>query len=910
MVDKCDALESTVERFLSRGKLGNLTIDEMAGACDKRIRAEVENSVTTAVTLGRQFTIQAAKHGGAIYVTALRVFGWVSLVAGQYRQAEKAYLEARGLLRGSAIDRARIDRVLIDIYMYLADFGEARRRARTALAVFRRLNEPADIARTEVNYANLLHRQDLHTEAQTYYKQAADYFEKAGPPVAVALCYYNLANTQVQLFHFDNAGETYSKAKTIFEEHNQSLHATGCLYGLAWLHMLQGDFHVALTELAECERRYRAGGNARELVLCQLDQAETYLGLNLLSYARQAAEGAAAGASQLGIAYEEAKGNFFAGVASLRMGQRKDAHRALRAARDGFEIEKNQGFLAAVDMALMQLESRDRPEFASLLQTRAKLQESQLPLWEAMCDLQILALKPDDQSALDRLSHNRATEVVPHLAARRFALMGDRAARLGRTDDAVALWTRSAELLEGLRAKLPPAEMRSTFLSRLSDPYENLISTRHDTDPLTGALWSERLRNAGLWSASGQMLPTSSPARAAAAASLSALAEQVAAISQSTVGRQGTRSTGVFNQSQRLNSLQTDVHKAMLTLDSGGSTAFESTDELSDRIGALSGELPIVHFHIGRKDVIGFVHYRGGVRTWRYDDGVEFGRKLAAEWRFLVERAPSLPEDPNPSHVSDENRVLDRISHWLLDPLELPTDSRRVLVVPEGFLANLPWWALKFDGLPLVDRYELALSPSIRHHLYARSHAGDSRQVRVFVGDTTGLQSVDQEVSSVLSGFESFDTSCFFPCTRDDWPDKDQALVWHFVGHAQLRADNPFYSALMLSDGPMFAADFRLKQCSVRLVMLAACRTGQQSGRAGEENAGLVRSLLEMGARSVVASHWAVADRSAGPWSVEMYNEFLGGASVTRAAQAATLRIRERFPSAYHWSAFSVFGAW
>jgi len=910
MVDASDALDSAVERFLSRGKLGNLTMDEMAKACDKRIRTEVESSVTTAVTLGHQFTIQAAKHGGAVYVTALRVFGWVSLVAGKYRQAEKAYLEARSLLRSSAIDRARIDRVLIDVYMYLTDFGEARRRARAALAVFRRLNEPTDVARTEVNLANLLHRQDLHSEAQTYYKQAADYFEKAGPPVATALCYYNLANTQVQLFHFDEAGDTYSKAKMIFDEHNQSLHATGCLYGLAWLHMLQGDFHVALTEFAECERRYRSGGNARELVLCQLDQAETYLGLNLLLYARQTAETAADGAAQLGIAYEEAKGNFFAGVASLRMGQRKDAHRALRAARTGFEIERNQGFLAAVDMALMQLESKGRPEFASLLQTRAKLQKSQLPLWEAMCDLQILALKPDDQPALDRLSHNRAAEVVPHLAARRFALMGDQAAGMGRADDAVALWTRSAELLEGLRAKLPPAEMRSTFLSRHSDPYENLISTKHDTDPLTGALWSERLRNAGLWSVSGQMLATSSPARTAVAASLSALAEQVAAISQCTVGRQGTRSTGVLNSSRRFNSLQTNVHKAMLTLDSGGSSEFESGAELSDRIAALSDELPIVHFHIGRKDIIGFVHYRGGVRSCLYNDGIEFGRKLAAEWRFLVERFPSFRNDPDHNHLEDENRVLDRISHWLLDQLELPTDAQQLLVVPEGFLANLPWWALRANGRPIVDQYELILSPSIRHHLHARGQTCDSRRVRIFVGDTTGLPSVDQEVASVLSDFESFDTSCFSPCTRADWPDKDQAWVWHFVGHAQLRADNPFYSALMLNDGPMFAADFRLKQCSVGLVTLAACRTGQQSGRAGEENGGLVRSLLEMGAKSVIASHWAVSDRSAGPWSSEMYNRFLSGASATRAAQTATQRIRERFPSAYHWSAFSVFGAW
>jgi CHAT domain-containing protein len=359
-----------------------------------------------------------------------------------------------------------------------------------------------------------------------------------------------------------------------------------------------------------------------------------------------------------------------------------------------------------------------------------------------------------------------------------------------------------------------------------------------------------------------------------------------------------------------LNALQTDVHKAMLALDAGGSSERETKDELSDQINALSYQYPIVHFHVGRNDLIGFVHYRGDARSCLYTDGLEIGRRLAAEWRFMAERVPALHDTPDAAHLADENRILDRISHWLLDRLELPTESKRLLVVPDGFLANLPWWALRVGGQPLVDRYELTLSPSIRHHLHARNRTGSSRHVRVFVGDTTGLQSVDREVASVLSGFESSDTSCFSLCARADWPDKDEARVWHFVGHAQLRADNPFYSALMLKDGPMFAADFRLKQCSVDLVMLAACRTGQQSGRAGEENGGLVRSLLEMGAKSVVASHWAVSDRAAGPWSEQLYDEFRGGASVTRAAQAATLRMRERFPSAYHWSAFSVFGAW
>jgi CHAT domain-containing protein len=70
-----------------------------------------------------------------------------------------------------------------------------------------------------------------------------------------------------------------------------------------------------------------------------------------------------------------------------------------------------------------------------------------------------------------------------------------------------------------------------------------------------------------------------------------------------------------------------------------------------------------------------------------------------------------------------------------------------------------------------------------------------------------------------------------------------------------------------------------------------------------------VRSLLEMGARNVIASHWAVSDDSTRAWSVELYRHFLNGVSVAEAMQKTAINIRELYPSAYHWSAFSVFGA-
>jgi len=147
------------------------------------------------------------------------------------------------------------------------------------------------------------------------------------------------------------------------------------------------------------------------------------------------------------------------------------------------------------------------------------------------------------------------------------------------------------------------------------------------------------------------------------------------------------------------------------------------------------------------------------------------------------------------------------------------------------------------------------------------------------------------------------------PCRRDDWPNGSEACVWHYTGHAQWRPDNPFYSSLTLSDGPLFAADFRLKRNKVGLVVLAACRSGRASVLPGDEADGLVRSLLEMGAKNVLASHWAVSDRSTAYWMRRFYNRLSAGDTVANATVKAALEVREKFPSAYDWSAFSLYGA-
>jgi CHAT domain-containing protein len=178
----------------------------------------------------------------------------------------------------------------------------------------------------------------------------------------------------------------------------------------------------------------------------------------------------------------------------------------------------------------------------------------------------------------------------------------------------------------------------------------------------------------------------------------------------------------------------------------------------------------------------------------------------------------------------------------------------------------------------------------------------------VFVGKSDDLPRSREEIAPLVSRSD-LPVEIHDPCLRADWPNDSKAGIWHYTGHAQMRSDNSFYSSLQLTDGPLFAADFRLKQNQVDLAVLAACRTGQQVYLPGEESSGLVRALLEMGARNVLASHWAVADASTALWMQSFYRSYLPSSDLHISINEAARTVRDRFPSAYHWAAFSLFGA-
>jgi tetratricopeptide (TPR) repeat protein len=244
---------------------------------------------------------------------------------------------------------------------------------------------------------------------------------------------------------------------------------------------------------------------------------------------------------------------------------------------------------------------------------------------------------------------------------------------------------------------------------------------------------------------------------------------------------------------------------------------------------------------------------------------------------------------------------LGRLGELLIEPLRLPP-GRELVVVPVGELQRVPWSALHAEPV--------SIAPSAA--LWARSRlrrpATDAHVVLVAGPELPGAA---REVD-LLRELHEQPTVLVPPASRVETVTRALrgAGLAHLACHGHIRADNPTFSSLLLSDGRLTVHELDQRGIAPYRMVLAACESGSDTTYEGNEMLGFVSTLIARGTAGLVASLVVVPDWDVVPLMRSLHAGVRAGATLAEALHAARAAVDRREPASFlGWCAFNAFGA-
>ena len=219
------------------------------------------------------------------------------------------------------------------------------------------------------------------------------------------------------------------------------------------------------------------------------------------------------------------------------------------------------------------------------------------------------------------------------------------------------------------------------------------------------------------------------------------------------------------------------------------------------------------------------------------------------------------PADLAAARASADLRIR-RLTELLLAPLRLIADTELV-VIPAPDLHGVPWQALHSGPV--------GLAPSAtfwaRSAVAAQARASSAESGR---GDRRGRSSWSPALACPGQLPRSSRWRPSIPSAVRIMPPASTAervaaalagaSLAHLACHGALRVDNPMFSSLLLSDGPLTVQELYARGLAPHRLILAACESGAQVSYAGDEVLGFVSALLARGTAGILASTAVVPD--------------------------------------------------
>jgi CHAT domain-containing protein len=256
---------------------------------------------------------------------------------------------------------------------------------------------------------------------------------------------------------------------------------------------------------------------------------------------------------------------------------------------------------------------------------------------------------------------------------------------------------------------------------------------------------------------------------------------------------------------------------------------------------------------------------------------------------------------------------------WFIRPLEAVMAAGRIqtiVVVPDGALRLLPLAALHDGQQFLVEKYALAMTPSLT---LTDPRPLPPGKVQMLAAGLSGavagfppIPRVAEELSRVqqLSGGTVLREQDFSPERLDTILRQGTFDIVHLATHGQFAAEAA-ESFLLTAQGKLtmqhlaqIISRLRFRDRPLELLTLSACETASGDDRAA---LGLAGVALQAGARSAVATLWLVHDEAAAVLMGAFYRSLhTPGVSRARALQQAQLTLLKNptYADPFFWAPF------
>ncbi|KAF2417676.1 hypothetical protein EJ08DRAFT_70374 [Tothia fuscella] len=277
-------------------------------------------------------------------------------------------------------------------------------------------------------------------------------------------------------------------------------------------------------------------------------------------------------------------------------------------------------------------------------------------------------------------------------------------------------------------------------------------------------------------------------------------------------------------------------------------------------------------------------------------------KKLIASLRASMSSPSSRTRDSSLLELeANPDMSLDKIKRYLEELLLVPikqyiTSKRRLIIVPSGDLAHVPW--TMFFKIPVI----VVPSLSIWYKLHDKAQSREDER-SISVVSNAPIDETGKTRDIPYSRLEAL----YIARQHDSWPylaDKGRrksfeiriktTRVLHICAHSNYDEESPMRSYVSLFKQPHTVADFSRLPVSADLVVFSSCLSGVSKAYDSGSTIGFSQMLLTMGAMSFIGSLWPVDDAATLLLMIMFYDELhKEGTYSADALHKAQMRMRK-----------------